>query len=233
MFGESFEDMLSSDSDEERRVNEVASCLLMPLTEVRKDAGRLPVVAAALKRLAKRAKVSELAAAVRVCNLTEQLGLLNASVVAFSGDEIRWQWSRTLRMSEQTAFDLRQEAQAISPDAFRADHNESQTVVASVLENPFFGTSTLFVQLLPSEQGNQLSIEERRAAFERMQLRDDDAFRNQLSGILGAFKAKCVGLSHDEAVRLFWEKNEARLQSTCINTDEGRDYIKIRIGQLL
>ncbi|TWU33449.1 hypothetical protein Q31b_57660 [Novipirellula aureliae] len=233
MFGESFEDMLSSDSDEERRVNDVASCLLLPLAEVRKDAGQLPVVAGALKRLAKRARVSELAAAVRVCNLTEELGLLNASVVAFSGADIRWQWSRTLRMSEETAFELRQEAQNVSPNAFRADHNENQTVVASVLENPFFGSSTLFVQLLPKEHGNQLSVNELRAAFEREYLSSDDAFRNRLSGIIGAFKSKCVGLSQEEAVELFWEKNEARLRSTCINTDEGRDYIEIRIGQLL
>ena len=206
MFGESFEEMLASDREEERAVNDVASALLMPVDEVKRDAGSLPVVAAALKRLAKRAKVSELAAAVRVCNLVDDLGLVNASVVSFRDDSLKWQWSRTLQMSNDTAAALLSEARQAEPHAFRADHEQDQMVVASVLENPFFGSSTLFVQLLPREDGRALSTDEKRKQFERSYLNANPDFRNRLSGILGAFKTKCDGLTLEDAVALFWEK---------------------------
>ena len=230
-FGESFEDMLASDLAEERAVNEVASALLMPLAEVQRDAGTLPVVAAALKRLAKRANVSELSAAVRVCNVVEELGLNNASVVAFRNGQLQWQWSQTLRMDNDTAIALLRHAQECDPNAFRADYQSDKTIVASVLLNPYFGSSTLFVQLLPREHGQTLSVDEKRKQFEERHLNSDIAFRNRLSGILGAFKPKCADLSLSEAVALFWENNEERLASSCINSMEGREYIALRIGQ--
>ena len=79
--GETFEDMLRSDSDEERRVNDLASELLIPTDVVKASLPELPVVAITLKKLAKKANVSELAAAIRVCNLARAIGLVNASVV--------------------------------------------------------------------------------------------------------------------------------------------------------
>jgi Zn-dependent peptidase ImmA (M78 family) len=81
VIGESYEDMMRSISDEERKVNHLASELLIPAEVARASLPEPPVVTVALQKLAKRAKVSELAAAVRVCNLARQIGLINASVV--------------------------------------------------------------------------------------------------------------------------------------------------------
>jgi Zn-dependent peptidase ImmA (M78 family) len=58
--------MLRSNSDEERRVNELASALLIPTEVVKAALRKLPVVAAALRKLARNANVSELAAAFHV-----------------------------------------------------------------------------------------------------------------------------------------------------------------------
>jgi Zn-dependent peptidase ImmA (M78 family) len=86
--GETYEDMLRSDSDDERRVNDLASALLIPAKVAKQSLSELPVVTAALKKLAKKAKISELAAAIRVCNLAKEIGLRNASVVLFDGENV-------------------------------------------------------------------------------------------------------------------------------------------------
>jgi hypothetical protein len=49
------------------------------------------VVAGDLQKLAKRANVSDLAAAIRVCNLAPDIGLMSASVVLLEGDDVEWQ----------------------------------------------------------------------------------------------------------------------------------------------
>lgn len=158
MVGESYEDMLASDSAEERRVNGLASALLIPTEVVKAYVPRPPVVAGALKRLARKANVSELAAAIRVCNLASEIGLVNASVVLFDGDQMRWQWSRALTLPNETAAYLLTEARRVAPNAFRDQRSQGHVIVASTIENPYFGSATLFVQLLPSEVGMNLSL---------------------------------------------------------------------------
>ena len=141
--GETFEDMLRSSTDEERRVNDLASELLMPSNVVADSLSELPIVAAALKQLAKKANVSELAAAVRVCNLASAIGLVNASVVFFDCEQIRWQWSRTLQISHNNALDLLAEARKVA-GGFSPTTKKGDVIVASVIENPFFGSVASF-----------------------------------------------------------------------------------------
>ena len=81
--GESYRDMLSSNSAEERRVNSLAGNLLLPSEVVISTLQTPPIVAAALTALAKKGNVSELATAVRVCNIADRVGLQNASVISF------------------------------------------------------------------------------------------------------------------------------------------------------
>jgi len=112
------------------------------------------------------ANVSELAAAIRVCNLAEEIGLLNASVVLFDGDSVKWQWSRKLRMPEDTAQQLLKATRSVSPEAFRHQREAGDVIVASIIDNPFFGSATLFVQLLPGDLGMQASYHETRKHLE-------------------------------------------------------------------
>ena len=136
--GETFEDMLRSNSREELRVNNLASELLIPAGVVNSSSSDLPIVAAALKKLAKLANVSELAAAVRVCNLARAIGLVNASVVLLDRARIRWQWSNTLIGNPEIATRLLAEARTEAPDAFRHRKTDGDVIVASTIENPFF-----------------------------------------------------------------------------------------------
>jgi hypothetical protein len=154
--GESLSDILSSNDAEERRVNELAAELLIPRAVVRATVCDLPVVAKVLRRLARKARVSELTAALRIANLARDLGLGGACVVFFEGREVAWQWSQTLTLSTETAIRLRTESQAAAPGACRhVRKDQGDVMIASLIEKPIFGSATMLVQLLPAEYETQ------------------------------------------------------------------------------
>jgi len=233
LVGESYEDMLSSDSSEERRVNALASELLMPTSIVRSMLPDTPVVAGALQKLAKRANVSDLAAAIRVSNLATEIGLINASVVLFDGERVKWQWSTTLRMPEQTSLNLLAAAREVSPTAFRHQRSDGNVIVASIIENPYFGSATLFVQLLPAELGMSLSHHEGRKNLEDVLFVNDVKLQQRVSGLFGAHKPRIsvAKLSLAAAIVDFWDRNTAKLAGTSFDSQDGRDYVALRIGE--
>jgi hypothetical protein len=235
VIGESFTDILQSGDEEERRVNEVAAELLIPQEVVKAIVSELPVVAPVLKRLAKQSHVSELAAALRIANLAPALGLENACVVFFEGDTVGWQWSRTLSMRDETAIGLRDEARDAAPNAFRyARKDENDAIVASLIENPFFGSATLFVQLLPTEYGKHKARDERRAELEQYLFEGQGAFQRQLQGCFGAFKPHTQGMSASDAEAAFWERYEGRFTGVPgrrLGSPKGREYVRLRLEE--
>jgi Zn-dependent peptidase ImmA (M78 family) len=229
--GESFEDMLRSNSGDERRVNDLASELLIPAAVVKDSLPELPVVAAALKKLAKRANVSELAAAVRVCKLASAIGLVNASVVLFDGAQLRWQWSPTLSVRPDTAVRLLAAARKAAPSAFRRVRESGDVIVASTIENPFFGTATLFVQLLPAEIGMKLSRDERRKALEGQLFADHTKLRQRVSGLMGQHKNRRENKTLAESEADFWNRYREKLKDTPLDTKAGREYVNLRLSE--
>lgn len=235
VIGESFADVLRSDDEEERRVNDIAAELLVPRDVVKATVQELPVVASVLRRLAKQAHVSELAAALRVANLAANLGLENASVVFFEDDNVGWQWSKTLRMPNETAVSLREAARAASPNAFRhVREAENDVVVASLIENPFFGSATMFVQLLPIEYATQKSRDERRSELEEYLFAGQAEFQRQLQGCFGAFKPRVMGMSVHQAESLFWERYRTHFTGVPgrrLAGPQGRAYVRLRLEE--
>ena len=229
--GESFEDMLGSNSAEERRVNELASELLIPTAVMKRSLSELPVVAAALKRLARDSNVSELATAIRVCNRAEEIGLINASVVLFDNDQVRWQWSLTLTMPNDTAIGLLKAARETDSGAYRHKREDGQVVVASTIENPYFGTATLFVQLLPGRLGMKLSRHEKRKKLESEIFANDSRLQPRVAGMMGALKNRIDGMTEEEAEADFWRRYDKTLANTSMNSKKGREYVRLRISE--
>jgi Zn-dependent peptidase ImmA (M78 family) len=231
IIGESIEDMLSSNSAEERQVNDFAAEILIPADVVKASLPDLPVIAPALRKLAKKANVSELAAAIRVCNLANEIGMMNASVVLFDGDRVRWQWSKTLKMHNQTAIGLLAKSRKAVPQAFRHLRPQGDVIVASTIENPYFGSATLFVQLLPSEVAMNLSPHEKRKQLEQIIFANDVKLQQRMSGLMGAHKQRVAGMTKEEAEAQFWERHRVSLHKTRINSKEGREYVRLRISE--
>lgn len=233
--GESFYDSLQSDNAEERRVNDLASELLLPQSVVEKTLPSVPVLAAQLRKLAKQAKVSELAAAIRVANLATEIGLVNASVAFFQNDEFRWNWSKTLTVRPDVAVRLLNDAKESDPHPFRFDRKKTNDViVASLIANPYHNSATLFVQLLPSEVGNQLSAAERRIQLEEYLFKEDNQFRMELQGVFGAFRPKCKSWSLNVAFNEFFKQKGDRWDGqrrSRLHSEKGREYVRLRLKE--
>lgn len=231
--GESFTDMLKSSSDEEKRVDDFASKLLLPKKVIRSCLSELPVVAGALQKLAKKANVSVLATAIRVASIAEDIGLKNAAVVYFdSHDKVAWQWSKTLQMPNETAELLLEESRKIAPLAFR-EHRKKKgdVIVSSLIENPYFGSATLFVQLLSENDGLRQSSIERRKELEGFLYADGSGYRPNLEGCFGAFKGGIGERTLDEAVAVFEERYREKFKDTSLASKQGREYIRLRITE--
>jgi len=231
--GESFAEMLRSSSTEEKKVNDFASKLLLPKRIVKSYLSELPVVAGALQKLAKKANVSELATAIRAANIAEGIGLKNAAVVYFSRhDKVEWQWSKTMQIPNETAEWLLEESREIAPLAFRKHQKrKSDVIVSSLIENPYFGSATLFVQLLSEKDGFRQSSIERRQELEEYLYADGSNFRASLDGCFGAFKERFGERTLDEAVAEFENRYEKKFKDTKLATKQGREYIKLRITE--
>lgn len=233
--GESINDSLKSDDREERRVNNLASELLLPTSVVKTAIPSVPVVALQLRKLAKHAKVSELAAAIRVVNLAESIGLSNACVTFFQNGEFKWNWSTTLKMPPELAVSLMQDAQKDHPAPVRIVRKKTKDVViASLIENPNHNSQTMLVQLLPEVVGNTLSPVELRTQLEQYLFDGDNEFRMQLQGVFGSFRPKCIGLSLEDGYALFFEQKGERWQGvrrSRLHSAKGREYVRLRLKE--
>lgn len=233
--GESVYESLRSNSSEERAVNDLASELLIPESVVRQQCPGVPVVAAQLKKLARDANVSQLAAAIRVANLAAKIGLVNASVAFFKDDEVEWSWSTTLAIPPDVVESLLHEARDRHPQPFRyLRKKQNEILVACVVENPLSNSATLFVQLLPSEIANQPSIAEQRIELETDLFSDDAHFRAVMQGRLSAMKKRSQDMTLKQAISDFntrYVDQWTPSQKKKVTSQKGQEYVRLRLSE--
>lgn len=228
--GESFQEMLQSNSKEEILVNRLAAELLMPLEIVKKFIKRPPVAAQSLVRLAKAANVSPLSAALRVVNSAIELGVGKAAVILFEGDEYKWERSLTIEAkNKNTYLDILKNAREVHPSPYRRLQNGGQTVFASIIHNPRFNQSTLFIQLLDLEQGSAQSHDERRNQLESELFGSGNVSRPSLEGCLSTIKQIAAG-SLDHAEAAFWDRYADKFSQTLMMSANGKEYIRLRLS---
>lgn len=234
--GERIYDSFRNNSAEERKVNDLAAELLLPESVVRKYFPSVPVVAAELKKLARKANISELAAAIRVTNVAAAIGLINASVFFFKNDVLEWHWSKTLEVeSPSEAGDLLKQARASYPAPVRIQQTgTNEVVVASLINNRGSGFATLFVQLLPADSGNAFSREEVRQRLEQFLFENDSQFRTHLQGVFGYFLPRCKGLKLEAGLEQFYREKVSRLEGERrkrLESEKGREYVRLRLQE--
>lgn len=228
--GESLADMLTSDNEEERQVNAVAAELLLPQKIVAENIKEIPVVAEVLKRFAKLARVSELTTALRVADLATDLGLEKASVVHFDGGGVKWQWSHTIKMKHEKARRLLRETRQAPHGVLRLRQRDA-TVVASTIEKSFFDSATLFVQVLPEKIANNVTSDERRKGLEAILYSETSELKTSMEGRFGALRNRIEGKTPAQVENDFWQRYLKILSTTELNSDEGREYVRLRINQ--
>lgn len=232
--GEMISDSLRSNNKEERRVNELAAELLLPKPIVQRYVPGVPVVADQIRKLASKANVSDLAAAIRVVNLAPSIGLRNAVAALFRNGKQEWLWSKTLKMSPSDAKDLLRLANESYPEPVRMKNGEAdEIIVASLLMLPESFT-LLFSQLLPSNAGNALSREEVRRSLEQYLFSDDQEFRMQVQGVFGHFRPRCSERPLETCLAEFFKEKAPRWdgeRGRRINSTRGLEYVRLRLEE--
>lgn len=222
-----------AETDEERQANRLASELLLPAEKVQGIGLSLPVDGPALKRIARRGRVTEVMAACRIATLAREIGLRNAAVIGFEGDEIAWRWSDTLVVpSEQDVRQLRDEALRFGGGLYRHGQADGTVVCASLLRTRDF--HALFVQVLPRQFAQRRTPDERRRELEDWLFADDPHFRSSLNGQFGYFlkRMRERPMPLDDAVTEFlrsygdkWTTARRRR----MHSQQGRDWVRLKL----
>lgn len=219
-------------SREERQIDKFAAALLLPISIVSNAIKEIPVTAKTLQRLAKNAKVSDLAVALRVANLAAEIGLNDASVVFYENDTLKWQWSETLKLTGDSPAKILAECTKLAPNPARIPHGREEVIVASFIENPNFNTKTLFLQLVNEFDGFKQLREERIRELEEYLFADDVKFRQSLAGRFGAFKPTAQSMFLSEAIQQFNARvlrNPDLINFKRLNSEKGREYIRLKL----
>ncbi len=217
---------------EERIIDKFAADLLLPTSIVFNTIQEIPVTAKVLQRFARKAKVSQSTVALRVASLTAQIGLSDASVVLYEDDELKWQWSETLRLTGDTPAEILTECAKFAPNPARIPHEQNKMIVASFIENPNFNTKILFLQLVDESDGSKQLREERIRELEDYLFEDDIKFRQSLAGRFGAFKSTAQNMFLDEAIQMFNKRllqNPELINLRRLRSDKGREYIRLKL----
>jgi Zn-dependent peptidase ImmA (M78 family) len=152
--GESMLELQSSTNEEEKMVNSFAAKILLPQKIAKTYIPEIPITSAVIKRIAKKAKVSELFVARRLASLAPNLGLKDGLVIFYKNSNFEWQWSKTVWMNPKFAQELLAECLRVNPNPARVRREEqNDVVVASILENPYSDTITIFLQIVQEEVG--------------------------------------------------------------------------------
>jgi len=217
---------------EERIIDKFAAEFLLPTSIVLDTIREIPVTAKVLQRFARKSKVSQSTVALRVASLTTQIGLSDASVVLYENDELKWQWSETLRLTGDAPAEILTECTKFAPNPARIPHEQNEVIVASFIENPSFNTKLLFLQLVDESDGFKQLREERMRELEEYLFEDDIKFRQSLAGRFGAFKSTAQDMLLDEAIELFNGRllqNPELINLRRLRSEKGREYIRLKL----
>jgi Zn-dependent peptidase ImmA (M78 family) len=222
----------------EREVDRLAANILLPESKVRSDIKEVPITATVIKRIARRAKVSDVVVALRLANEASAFGLTNASVVFYSNDKMVWQFSETLQLTEGSPDEVLSECKKAFPMAARIPHGENQVVVASFLDNPNLNTKTVFLQLVPDHEGLKQLRVERLRELETELFSGDATFRNSINGRFSHFKSTAMGLQIEEAVAEFTNRLKINPPDMLkpehvqvLLSTKGLEYIRLKLRQ--
>lgn len=238
--GESVSAFPVSASEEEKLVNLVASQILLPEKILIEAISEIPITATLIKKLAKKAKVSELVVARRLATMAENIGLKGALVAFYKDSKFQWQWSETHKINEEFLTQILKLCGGLHPNPARIPRKtERDVIVGSIVKNPSHNTTTVFIQLVHEHDGNKRLSEERRRELEEYIFHGNDKFRMSLNGCFGAFKSKIKGMSLEDAQNLFYEihlRSDERWGQDAyqrLTSDRGQEYINIRLEELL
>lgn len=234
--GESMIEVQRSTNEEEKMVNLFAAQLLLPQKTAKSFIPEVPVTSSVIKKISKKANVSEMFVARRLASLAPDLGLKDGLVLVYKNNNLEWQWSNSIGLKPALAQELLTRCLKANPTPTRIHREDyKDVIVASILENPRSDTTIIFLQIVAEHDGLKKLNEERIRELDEILFENRPDFRRSIQGCFGAFKPKSNGLSVADAVMLFnkmYLNDPQRWGQDALNrlsSEHGQTYIRLRI----
>lgn len=233
--GESMQDTFIKGNNEEKLVNDFASKFLLPESVIKSEFNKLPITSTRLKKVARRARVSDLVVARRIAFFAKELGLKEASVLFFKDNKLNYQMSETLKVEKIFANEILIKCIAANHKTIRVAYEKDDVIVASAIENPNSNTKIIFLQIVNDKDGFRHLHDEKVKDLAKNIFDGDEQFRNTLNGRFGGFKKIAKTMSLENAVELFNERlnlypdNLTKKQLKLLASELGQEFIRLKL----
>lgn len=192
-------------SPEERAADDLASRLLLPTERVREFLGDYLVDYYTIKRLQSKAKVSDIAIALRLAKGEHEFALDEPTVVSCDRyGVVDWMMPTHRRLAIPLVSGLFQEAWQARDSTATRTLRDGRIVIGSVLPNRNY--PTMFLHYAEASTACRCPEREDRRVLEDCLFDGDAAFRNKLNGRIGGNGARLEELGASEAVEFLMNK---------------------------
>lgn len=232
-----FWDVFNPRSPEERKADDLASRLLLPTRRVPENIDQYAIDYSAIKKLIKRARVSDIVVALRLAKSNNEFGLDRPTVVRFDDHkQINGVVPQRRTVSTELVFSLFDEASASQDRTAVRPATDGTVIIASVLPNPKYPT-LFFYHAAPQAARRSPKLKELKELEEAL-FADDDAFRRCLNGCIGGNKRTLLPLGVMDRVDFIIEKflgsytQRSAGHIEKINSQECYEYLWLRMEEL-
>jgi Zn-dependent peptidase ImmA (M78 family) len=234
--GEVFDEAPQNLSQEEKRVNEIAGQLLLPLNVAKNGIRRLPISRKVIEKLAEKANVSPVFLVRRLTALSSELGLLGAATLHYENQRYQWGYGSRVNDVARSADKLLTQCLAYQDANFKIVRIEHGDVLCAVLlSNPHLSSQTVFSQVLRRNDDTAESLELTTSFLEARLLLGYESLKPSLEGCMSSMKGRVAQLSNEEALTLFsgrYLKSPTRWpEEFCarLRTADGQRYLQLRL----
>lgn len=229
-------DVYDSKSPQELEVNELASNFLLPLSFLAANFGGYSIDYATLKHLMKAAKVSDIAAALRLAKCGAEIGLAEPAVIWFENGNVSKTYPYFNEIDPSLALTLYRAASTDEDRTATIDLGDDTMIVASALPNANY--QTLFVYHEKSGPLRRLQVVDDLATLKKRLYKGDDAFMWSLEGCIGGHlgRSRAVLLKFNAEERAEWIMEKFALNNpqhaSKVSSTDGRRYLLLRMQSL-
>lgn len=210
----------ASDRSEEKKANQVASELLLPLEHIQSLLTHVPIDLRTIKRIAARAKVSDLATACRLVYLARDLNLESAGVAQFCGNQVDWVWTTSIRVGDhQALLDIWQHLSEREIDFGRFGWDNANTVTACRVS-----IGTLFFQVLTNSKASASTEAEWLTAERQFLFQGQHRIEASVTSCLGWYKKQTPHATRS-AEHFLLEHAEKKWPHDRLGSARGKEWI--------
>lgn len=210
--GEDIDIFSLRDSDEENKVNELASALLIPTSKIIRRFSEIPISMEHIRKFAADINVSVPTVASRVVALARNIGLDGAMVIFYQDGQFEY-FKRTDDEMFKLGNNHKKSAEGILkkcienyPQPYKLQMQNGEVAYGTVWENTGFKTKVIFIQVVDEKTAGRVSIDVRIKELRNELFNNNIELFRAFNGKLGSFNKPSRQYSVDQAVEVFYRE---------------------------